>query len=211
MKLIVGLGNPGQKYANNRHNLGYMCVAEFAKELKIKLDKKQGESRTGTGEIGGETVILARSQTYMNESGQAVRWLVRRHNLKLDEVIVIHDDMDLPLGKIRIRQGGSAAGHNGIKSIIAELGSPDFIRVRVGTGRPDAAKRREPASEAEVIGFVLNNFTRDEQKVADQIIPKVSEALDSLITEGLTTAMNKYNQGNGQNINSNNQDTSTKK
>ena len=197
MKLIVGLGNPGQKYTNNRHNLGFMCLAEFANDHKIKLDKKQGESRTGTGEVGGETVILARSQTYMNESGQAVRWLVRRHNLKLDEVIVIHDDMDLPLGKIRIRQGGSAAGHNGIKSLISELGSSDFIRVRVGTGRPGVTKSGVPTSEDEIIGFVLSDFTRDEQKVVDQVIPKVSEAVESLINDGLTAAMNKYNQVNG--------------
>ncbi len=193
MKLIVGLGNPGQKYANNRHNLGYMCLNEFAKAHKIKLDKKQGMARTGTGEIGGETVILARSQTYMNESGQAVRWLVDRYSLKPDELIIIHDDMDLPLGKIRIRQGGSAAGHNGIKSIISDLGSPDFIRVRVGTGRPDLTKSGVPTSEDEIIGFVLSDFTRDEQKVVDQVIPKAAEAVESLITEGLTAAMNKYN------------------
>lgn len=196
MKLIVGLGNPGQKYANNRHNLGFMCLSEFAKAHKIKLDKKEGQSRTGTGEIGGETVILARSQTYMNESGQAVRWLVRRYNLKPDEIIIIHDDMDLPLGKVRIRQGGSAAGHNGIKSIISELGYPDFIRVRVGTGRPGVTKSGVPTAEDEVIGFVLSDFVRDEQKVVDQTIPKVSEAVEYLINDGLAAAMNKYNQTN---------------
>jgi PTH1 family peptidyl-tRNA hydrolase len=197
MKLIVGLGNPGQKYANNRHNLGYMCLSEFAKAHEIKLDKKQGQSRTGTGEIGGETVILARSQTYMNESGEAVRWLVLRYNLKPDDIIIIHDDMDLPLGKVRIRQGGSAAGHNGIKSIISELGYPDFIRVRVGTGRPGVTKSGVPTAEDEVIGFVLSDFVRDEQKVVDQTIPKVSEAVEYLINDGLAAAMNKYNQGNG--------------
>ncbi len=104
MKLIVGLGNPGQKYANNRHNLGYMCLNEFAKAHKIKLDKKQGMARTGTGEIGGETVILARSQTYMNESGQAVRGLVDRYNLKPDELIIIHEDMDSPGRRCRRTQ-----------------------------------------------------------------------------------------------------------
>jgi peptidyl-tRNA hydrolase, PTH1 family len=194
MKLIVGLGNPGQKYTNNRHNLGYMCLAEFANDHKIKMDKKQGLSRTGTGEIGGETVILARSQTYMNESGQAVRWLVRKYSLNMDDLIIIHDDMDLPPGKIRIRQGGSAAGHNGIKSIISELGSPDFIRVRVGIGRPEGAKSSRTTSEDEIIGFVLSSFTRDEQKVADQTIPKVSDAVEYLINDGLAAAMNKYNQ-----------------
>ena len=192
MKLIVGLGNPGQKYSNNRHNLGYMCLDDFAKAHKIKFDKKQGQSRTGSGEIAGETVILARSQTYMNESGQAVQWLVERYNLRLDEVIVIHDDLDLPTGKIRIRQGGSAGGHNGIKSIISETGSPDFIRVRVGIGRPGAG-----GSEDQIISFVLSNFNREEQKVIDAIIPKVSEAVKTIISGGLSAAMNIYNQ-NGQ-------------
>ncbi len=198
MKLIVGLGNPGQKYTNNRHNLGYMCLDDFAKAHKIKLDKKQGLARVGSGEIFGESVVLARPQTYMNESGQAVSRLVKKYSLKPDELIVIHDDMDLPLGKIRIRQGGSAGGHNGIKSLIIQLGSPDFIRVRVGTGHPDAAKNRMSAADDEIIDFVLSDFSRDEKKVIDHAIPTVSEAVESLITEGLTAAMNKYNKnGNG--------------
>jgi PTH1 family peptidyl-tRNA hydrolase len=190
MKLIVGLGNPGEKYAKNRHNLGFMCLDALAKKHAIKFDKKQGQARTATTEIGGETVVLARSQTYMNESGQAVRWLVQRYNLEPADVIVIHDDMDLPLGKIRIRQGGSAAGHNGIKSIINQTGDPDFIRIRVGIGHPD----EYTGSENAVISFVLNNFKKDEQKVIGETIPKVSEAVESIITDGLNAAMNKYNQ-----------------
>lgn len=198
MKLIIGLGNPGQKYTNNRHNLGYMCLTDFANAHKIKLDKREGLARVGKGEIGGETVILARSQTYMNESGQAVRKLVERYRLKPDEVIVIHDDMDLPLGKIRIRLGGGAAGHNGIKSIINQLGTPDFTRLRVGIGRPGETRGTH---DDEVIDFVLTNFSGEEKKFIDHVIPKVREALENLIVEGLNATMNKYNRqlnkGNG--------------
>lgn len=192
MKLIFGLGNPGQKYENNRHNLGYMCLSDFARVHKIKLDKKEGLARVGKVEIGGETVILARSQTYMNESGQAVKKLVERYKLQPEEVIVIHDDMDLPTGKIRIRLGGGAAGHNGIKSIINQTGSPDFVRVRVGIGRPGEL---QGSQEDEVIDFVLSNFSGKERKVIEQTVPKVCEALDSLIIEGLNATMNKYNRG----------------
>src|SRR3989338_7816522 len=103
MKLIVGLGNPGQGYSHNRHNLGFMCVSHFAKEHSIKFDKKQSQARTGTGEIGGETVVVARPETYMNLSGQAVSRLVKKFNISLDDLIVIHDDLDLPVGRIRIR------------------------------------------------------------------------------------------------------------
>ena len=189
MKLIVGLGNPGQKYVNNRHNLGYMCLDDFAKAHSIKFDKKQGQARTGTAEICGETVVLARSQTYMNESGQAVRWLVKKYSLEPADLVVIHDDMDLPPGKIRIRQGGSAGGHNGIKSIINQTGAPDFIRVRVGIGHPIDFG----GSENAVISWVLNKFTRDEQKIIEETIPRVTEALDCLLCEDLSAAMNKYN------------------
>ena len=193
MKLIVGLGNPGQSYSHNRHNLGFMCVNHFAKVHGIKFDKKQGQARTGTGEIAGETVVVARPETYMNQSGQAVSRLVKRFNISLDDLIVIHDDLDLPVGRIRVRQGGSAGGHRGIESIITGLGSKDFLRIRVGIGRPSATGRGIPTPEDAIIAYVLSGFTSEEKKVIDQTIPVVSEALESLITEGLSAAMNKYN------------------
>ncbi|MDO8716272.1 MAG: aminoacyl-tRNA hydrolase, partial [Dehalococcoidales bacterium] len=141
MKLVVGLGNPGQGYSNNRHNLGFMCVSHFAKEHSIAFDKKQGQARIGTGEIGGETVVVARPDTYMNQSGQAVSRLVKKFSVSLDDLIIIHDDLDLPVGRIRIRQGGSAGGHRGIESIINSLGGKEFLRVRVGIGRPAGSGR----------------------------------------------------------------------
>lgn len=191
MKLVVGLGNPGQGYSNNRHNLGFMCVNHFAKEHGITLDKKQGLARIGTGEIGGETVILARPETYMNLSGQAVSRLVKKFSTSMDDLIVVHDDLDLPVGRIRIRQGGSAGGHRGIESIMTALGGKEFVRVRVGIGRPAGSGRG--ASEDAIVGYVLGGFAPEERKIIEKTVPAVSDALECLITEGLTEAMNKYN------------------
>ncbi len=188
MKLIVGLGNPGRAYANNRHNTGFICVSYFARTQGIRFDKKQRKARIGTGEVAGSEVILAKPQTYMNRSGQSVSRLVGKFNISLDDLLVIHDDLDLPLGKIRIRQGGGSGGHNGIESIISCLGSKDFLRLRVGIGRPATE-----LSEADIIAYVLSDFTSDEKQVMAQVIPRVSEAILCLLTEGLAAAMNKYN------------------
>ena len=119
MKLIVGLGNPGRGYANNRHNVGFVCLNHFAKTQGIRFDKKQGKARIGIGEVAGSKVVLARPQTYMNLSGQSVSRLIKKFNINLDDLLVIHDDLDLPLGKIRIRYGSSSGGHKGIDSIIS--------------------------------------------------------------------------------------------
>ena len=189
MKLIVGLGNPGMAYSHNRHNIGFMCLNRFAKQHKIAFEKKQGRARVGIGEAGGQSVVLARPQTYMNASGEAVGYLVDRYKAEMGDLIVIHDDMDLPVGKIRIRQGGRSAGHKGIESIIYYLDNPDFIRVRVGIGKPEANGDKD----SEVIGFVLNNFTDEEAKIIEPVIDRVSEALLCLITAGLEPAMNIFN------------------
>ncbi|MFC1870014.1 aminoacyl-tRNA hydrolase [Chloroflexota bacterium] len=189
MHLIVGLGNPGPAYARSRHNLGFMCLNHFAREQGIKLDKKQGKARIGTGDVAGNQVVVARPQTYMNLSGQAVSLLVKRYNVSLDNLIVIHDDLDLPPGRIRIRQDGGSGGHKGINSIVASLRSPDFLRIRVGIGRPAAA---EP-SEDDIISYVLNGFAPEEKQTINSVIPVVSEAIYCLITEWLTVAMNKFN------------------
>lgn len=192
MKLIVGLGNPGQNYADNRHNVGFVCLNHFARTQGISFDKKQGRARIGTGEIAGDKGVVAKPQTYMNRSGQSVSLLINKFDVSLDNLIVIHDDLDLPLGKIRIRQGGSSGGHKGVGSIITELGCQDFIRIRVGVGRP---LRNEAAteSEGEVISYVLSDFTPDEKQAITQVIPTVSEAILCLLTEGPVVAMNKYN------------------
>ncbi len=189
-KLIVGLGNPGTHYANNRHNIGFMCLNHFARTHGIQFDKKQGQARIGMGEVVGNKVILARPQTYMNASGESVCRLVDKYKIALDDLIVIHDDLDLPPGKVRIRRGGSSAGHKGIKSIIACLGSGDFIRLRAGIGRPVSDDYEK---ESDVIDYVLSDFTAEEKQIIAAVIPSISEALLCLLTEGLTAAMNKYN------------------
>ncbi len=189
MKLIVGLGNPGRIYAHNRHNIGFMCLNYFAKTPGIRFDKKQGRARIGTGEVAGSEVVVARPQTYMNLSGQSVNQLVKKFNINLDDLLVIHDDLDLPLGKLRIRHGGGSAGHKGVDSIITHLGSQDFSRIRIGIGRPD----KTPLTEDDIIAYVLSDFTPDEKQIIAQVIPRVSEAILCLLTEGLTVAMNKYN------------------
>jgi PTH1 family peptidyl-tRNA hydrolase len=193
MKLIVGLGNPGFGYAGNRHNIGFMCIRHLARMHGIRFDKKQGHARTGTGEINGEKVVLARPQTFMNTSGESVSRLVKKLKISPSDLIVIHDDLDLPTGKVRIRQGGRSAGHKGIDSIIAHLGNPDFFRVRVGIGRPERFEDSPVDKEAAVINYVLSNFTPEEKRVIKRAIPEVSRAIVCLLTEGITTAMNKYN------------------
>jgi len=193
MNLIVGLGNPGRIYANNRHNVGFICLSHFARTQGIRLDKKQGGARVGAGEIAGNKVVLAKPQTYMNRSGESVSHLIKKFDINLDDLLLIHDDLDLPLGRIRIRRGGGSGGHKGIDSIINELGSQDFIRLRVGIGRPAKNEGATESSDDEIITYVLGDFTPDEKQTIAQVIPKVSEAIYCLLTEGLTAAMNKYN------------------
>ena len=192
MKLIIGLGNPGRTYENNRHNIGFMCLNHFAKLHGIKFDRKEGKARTGSGVVNGYSVVMAKPQTYMNNSGDSVKRLLARYKLAPGDLLVVHDDLDLSPGKLRIRQGSSSGGHKGVESIIAGLGSQDFLRFRVGIGRPEAGP---PSlfSEDEVINYVLSDFTAEEKQVISEVIPRVSEAILCLLEEGLEKAMNRYN------------------
>ena len=193
MKLIVGLGNPGRGYAHNRHNIGFLCLSHFARTQGIRFDKKKGKARIGTGEAAGNEVVLAKPQTYMNHSGQSVNLLVNRFDINPDDLLVIHDDLDLTLGKIRISHGSGSGGHKGVNSIIYSLESQDFIRIRVGIGRPMPPSDSASISEDGIIAYVLSDFTAEEKKIVSQVIPRVSEAIYCLLSEGLTVAMNKYN------------------
>jgi len=192
MKLIVGLGNPGQGYANNRHNVGFVCLNHFARKYGIRFDRKQALARIGIGEVAGHEVVLAKPQTYMNLSGQSVSRLMHRFNIDLADLLIIHDDLDLPLGKIRIRHGSGSGGHKGIDSIISSLESQGFPRLRVGIERP-TIENSTLINEADVAAYVLSDFTPEEKQLITQVIPKVSEAIYCLLSQGLTTAMNKYN------------------
>jgi len=192
MKLIVGLGNPGRSYAGNRHNVGFMCLNHFARAHGIHFDKKQGKARIGTGEVAGGELVLARPQTYMNLSGQSVARLVKKFQVDPDSLIVVHDDLDLPVGKLRLFRDGGSGGHKGVDSIIACMGGRDFIRIRVGIGRPAAADG-SALTEEDIIDYVLGDFTPAEKEIMAQTLPRVSEALLCLLSEGLPAAMNKYN------------------
>lgn len=191
MKLIVGLGNPGRSYAGNRHNTGFMCLNYFARRNAIKFDRKQGRARTGQGEVASHKVVLARPQTHMNQSGQSVALLVRKFAISLDNLLVIHDDLDLAPGRFRISFGAGSGGHKGINSIIDYLNSQEFVRLRVGIGHPRTAN---DVSESDIIAYVLGDFTPEEKNTMTQVIPAVSDAILCLITHGLTAAMNRYNQ-----------------
>jgi len=192
LKLIVGLGNPGRGYAHNRHNIGFRCLSHFAQSQGIRFDRKQGKARIGLGEVAGGVVVLARPQTFMNLSGDSVSRLVKKFNIGLDDLIVIHDDLDLSLGKIRIRFGGSAGGHKGVDSIISSLGSRDFPRLRAGIGRPVSPENSVKDGET-VINYVLSDFTFEEEPVVAGVIIKASQAILGILREGLSPAMNEYN------------------
>jgi peptidyl-tRNA hydrolase, PTH1 family len=193
MKLIVGLGNPGYSYARNRHNVGFMCVGHLAKQHDIPFDKKQGQARTGIGSIAGKKAVLARPQTFMNASGESVSALARKLNAEPADIIVIHDDLDLPTGKIRLRLGGGSGGHKGIESIIARLGSREFYRVRIGIGHPETSGGTDSMKEKAVIDYVLSDFSPEEKKVIEGIMLDAGNAIVCLLKEGLAAAMNKYN------------------
>jgi PTH1 family peptidyl-tRNA hydrolase len=191
MKLIVGLGNPGKTYARNRHNVGFRCLNYFARLHSIRFDHRQCRARVGMCELGGEQLLLAKPGTFMNLSGGPVACLVHRQKIPLSNLLIIYDDMDLPPGKIRLRQSGSSGGHKGMNSIISALGSEDFPRIRVGIGRPQLEE--QSVNEDTIVNYVLSDFSPQEEAIIKPVIAKVSEAIDFFITKGIEAAMSKFN------------------
>ena len=191
MKLIVGLGNPGKTYAHNRHNAGFRCLNYFARLHSIRFDHGQCRARVGLAEVRGEKLLLAKPRTFVNLSGQSIAGLVHKHNIPLSDLLVVYDDLDLPLGKIRLRQSGGSGGHKGMNSIISALGGEDFPRIRVGIGRPEGEKKS--INEDAIVNYVLSDFFRQEEAIIKPVIVKVSEAIDFFITEGIEAAMGKFN------------------
>lgn len=183
--LIVGLGNPGPRYAAHRHNAGFHCVDLLAQVHKLSFDRLQHRARVAKGSIAGQRVVLAKPLTYMNLSGRAVGPLARWYKVPLERLMVIVDDLDLPLGSIRLRPGGGSGGHQGMRSIIEALGSGDFPRLRIGIGRPPAGL--DPAD------YVLSDFTPDEFPVFRQAVELAVQAIECWLTEGLVAAMNRFN------------------
>jgi len=182
--LIVGLGNPGEEYENTPHNLGFMVIDRLAESHSIRVSRKENTSYVGLGETGGKQVALAKPQTYMNLSGPAVRGLLERYELKPDRLIVVYDELDLPWGSMRIRINGSAAGHNGVKSLIGSLGTNEFTRIRIGIHPGNPVKGEQ---------FVLAPFKRAQKQDVEETVGRAADAVEFIIAEGAAQAMTKYN------------------
>jgi PTH1 family peptidyl-tRNA hydrolase len=193
VKLIVGLGNPGKEYALNRHNVGFRCINNLARNHLIMMKMYRCQSQVGVGKIGTSECVLAKPRTFVNRSGNAVSQLMFRHKVDVGDLIVIYDDLDLPLGKLRIRQEGSSGGHKGMSSIIATIGSEDFCRIKVGIGRPLTADGSIITDDDAVVNHVLSNFTPYEEQIIRPVIHRVGEAIECILTDGLISAMNKFN------------------
>ena len=184
MKLIVGLGNPGPQYERTRHNVGWQVIDAFAKKFRVDLSKHEKSAMTGTGRVAGGSVMVAKPLTYMNLSGDSVRLLVNAYLESSADLIVVYDDIDLPLARLRIRPNGSAGTHNGMRSIISELQTENFPRLRVGIGSAGEGKLRD---------YVLDEFSAEEQPAIDQAIARAVDALVLFCRGDLKRAMNQYN------------------
>lgn len=183
--LIVGLGNPGRDYEHTRHNIGFRCVEAVATKYGLSFSKKQNQAQLAEGVAGEHKVMLAKPQTYMNLSGEAVRPLLSFYKVPLDHLIVISDDLDIPLGTLRIRKQGSAGGQNGLKHIMAQLSTQDLYRIRFGIGRPPG--RMEAAA------YVLQDFGKDEQILLVETLDRVVKAVDTFLNDGIDATMNRHN------------------
>jgi PTH1 family peptidyl-tRNA hydrolase len=185
--LIVGLGNPGKGYASHRHNVGFHVVEALARTHRLSFSRQKGfRARVAEGRIAGRRVILAKPQTFMNRSGRAVGRLVRARGIELGRLLVVYDDLDLPLGRLRLRPEGGAGGHRGMRSILDTLGSQAFPRLRVGIGRPPG--QLDPAD------YVLRPFQEQERPVLSQVVARAVAAIECWLTDGLVTAMDEFNQ-----------------
>lgn len=182
--LIVGLGNPGRHYAENRHNLGFMAVDRLARAHAIPMQRVQNQAIVGQGKLGDHSILLAKPQTYMNLSGNSVASLARFYKLPVSNLLIVYDELDLPLGTLRIREKGGAGGHNGMRSIIQHL-SDEFPRLRLGIGRPPG---QMPAA-----AYVLQDFGRDEQASVDDMLDSALGAIESFVRDGIQLAMSRYN------------------
>jgi PTH1 family peptidyl-tRNA hydrolase len=188
MHLIIGLGNPGKGYERTRHNAGFMAVRAFRDAHADAFGgwSRKFQAEASEGRVGGDKVVLLLPQTFMNVSGQSVAEAAAFWKVAPENVILVHDDLDLPLGTLRVRPDGSAGGHNGVKSVIAALGKQNFPRVRLGIATPIAEK--VPAED-----FVLQRFGEEEAKVIDDAVARAADALDAILADGLDAAMNRFN------------------
>ncbi len=183
--VVVGLGNPGSKYTETRHNIGFWSIDRIATEHSIDVSARNKATVVGEGTIAEQRVVLVRPRTFVNRSGEAARYLLARYRIPPEKLLIIYDDINLPLGRLRLRARGTAGGHNGIKSIIEALGTEDFPRMRIGIGRPSAGQDQ--------ISYVIGAMSPEERKVADEMLERVDQAVSAILTDGIDTAMNRFN------------------
>jgi PTH1 family peptidyl-tRNA hydrolase len=183
--IVVGLGNPGPKYAPTRHNAGFWCIDRFAARHGIVMSRSHQTALLGEGVVNGKRVVLAKPRTFVNRSGEAVRYLMARYGVPIDRMLIVYDDIALAPGRIRLRARGSAGGHNGIKSVIEAASTQEFPRLRIGVGAP--------GSESDQIGHVLGVLSADEQKAVDDAIERAADSIEAVLSSGIDSAMNVYN------------------
>ena len=189
MFLIVGLGNPGLQYARTRHNAGWFVIDELCRRLDVSLQKKNADTKLGLGMAGEHKIGLVKPQTYMNDSGRSVAALKNFYRIEVERILVLTDDLNLPLGKLRLRGGGSDGGHNGLKSVAGHLGTRDYARLRIGVGEPP----REERVHSGTAGFVLRPFGADEWPVVEEVTARAADATLDWIENGLQSAMGRFN------------------
>ena len=188
MKLICGLGNPGREYERHRHNIGFMVVEALLPRARGELNQEKFQARVGQGTLGGERILFVEPQTYMNLSGRSLAEAARFYKVAVEDILVIHDELDLPFGRLQLKAGGGTGGHNGLKSSVQSLGADGFIRLRFGIGKPEG-----PNAKERVAGYVLSNFDDGERRQLEEFIGRASDMAETWAREGLATAMNRFN------------------
>jgi peptidyl-tRNA hydrolase, PTH1 family len=191
VKLIVGLGNPGIEYQFTPHNAGFLAVDRIAEDCGVMVTNRRGRALTARAKLAGQDVLLAKPETVMNLSGLSVAALIQEFEISSEDIIVLYDELALPLGTIRIRERGSANGHNGVKSISGVLGTEEWLRIRIGVGKPTLADGREIKAGGK--DYLLSPMRRQELAVLDEVLDRVEEAVEMVLTQGVSAAMNEFN------------------
>lgn len=186
MRIIAGLGNPGARYADTRHNIGFRVIDRLSADCRIPVARKSGDYEAGSGLAGECRILLVKPVTFMNQSGLAVRQVLNYFHETPSSLLVIHDDLDIPLGQVRVKADGGSGGHNGVASVIESVGTPEFLRIRIGIGRP--------LRKAEVVSFVLSPFEKGEEEIVEKAVIHAADAVREVLAEGVTQAMNRFNQ-----------------
>jgi peptidyl-tRNA hydrolase, PTH1 family len=187
-RLVVGLGNPGREYAGHRHNVGFMVLERLAGAVGIPLGQSKFQGRFGQGDVGRTRVLLLEPETYMNVSGAAVSAAARFFKVAPEDLLVVHDELDLAFGRLQLKKGGGTGGHNGLESIVEQLGTPDFARLRFGIGKPQG-----PNAKERVVGHVLHDFSKEEKELLSPLLDRAVDMARSWVSLGLAEAMNRHN------------------